>query len=80
MTRSCNHCDGLSRSRLLHRALADLSVAALAADATGRYIAVNQLAADMLGYDVQALETLSVWDLLPDGSARSGRPSSKPMR
>src|SRR5437764_486047 len=59
--------------RLLMAALNRLSVAALAADQTGRYVAVNRAAVTMIGYSVDQLESMSVWDLTPQVDAATGR-------
>jgi PAS domain-containing protein len=59
--------------KVLHLALNRLSTAALAADQDGRYVAVNNLAAELLGHNVQELERLHVWDVLPFESAAAGR-------
>ena len=60
---------GLAR---LRAELDRLSVAALAADNKGRYLAVNGVAAVLTGHTVGELETMSVWDLTPGPDADTG--------
>lgn len=48
------------------------SVALLIADDAGRYVAVNERAAELTGYDPVVLATLSVADLTPDPQASTG--------
>ena len=42
-----------------------LSIAALVADTNGTYVMANPAAARMLGYKVQELHGMCVWDLIP---------------
>lgn len=48
------------------------SVALLIADDAGRYVAVNERAAELTGYDQSILATLSVADLTPEPEASRG--------
>jgi PAS domain S-box-containing protein len=50
-----------------------LSVAALAADSRGAYVAVNAAAAALTGYSVAELQAMSVWDLTPSVNAAAGQ-------
>jgi PAS domain S-box-containing protein len=59
---------GLPHATLLHTLqehLDTLSCAALAADNTGRYVAVNVLATELTGYTREELMRMSVKDLTP---------------
>jgi PAS domain S-box-containing protein len=49
-----------------------LSVAALVADNTGRYLAVNRAASELTGFAGSELESMSVWDLTPSTDRASG--------
>ncbi len=50
-----------------------LTIAALAADDHGAYVAVNEAAASISGFSVRDLQTMSVWDLTPAADTRNGR-------
>jgi len=52
----------------LQRVIDTLSVAALAADTHGRYVAVNNAAAALTGYAASELTRLSVWQLTPNAN------------
>jgi len=46
-------------------------VAALAADDSGAYVAVNDAAAQLTGFDVSTLQRMSVWDMTPPVDERT---------
>ncbi len=49
------------------------AVALIIADDTGRYVAANDRAAELTGYDPQVLTTMSVADLTPDPQVSAGQ-------
>ena len=49
------------------------SIALIIADDAGKYVAVNDTAAELTGYEPSVLTTLSVADLTPDPQATVGR-------
>lgn len=59
-------------STTLRRRLDRLPVAALAADNRGRFVAVNQRAAELARLGVHELEAQSVWELTPEVDVRTG--------
>jgi PAS domain S-box-containing protein len=50
-----------------------LSVAALAANSHGAYVAVNRAAAALTGFSVDELQTMSVWHLTPSPDVETGK-------
>jgi PAS domain S-box-containing protein len=58
----------LVQASLLGEAIDPGPVAILVADETGRYIAANQFACDLLGYSREELLGMQVTDIAPDGA------------
>lgn len=59
----------LVQASLLGEAIDPGPVAILVADETGRYVAANQFACDLLGYSREELLRLNVTDIARDGAA-----------
>lgn len=68
-------CRGASATELLaaFRPGTRRSIALIIADDAGKYVAVNDTAAELTGYDASVLTTLSVADLTPDPQVSAGR-------
>jgi PAS domain S-box-containing protein len=69
----------LIQTSLLGEAIEHAPVAVFVADEHGRFVAVNQAACVLLGYDRGELLQLSVSDIAPDGSAEEGPSSERRM-
>ena len=69
----------LIQTSLLGEAIEHAPVAVFVADEQGRFVAVNQAACVLLGYDRGELLQLSVADIAPDGSAEEEQPSERRM-
>jgi len=69
----------LIQTSLLGEAIEHAPVAVFVADEQGRFVAVNQAACVLLGYDRGELLQLSVADIAPDGSAEDEQPSERRM-
>jgi PAS domain S-box-containing protein len=62
-----------SRAEALLKQAADMPVALLVANNSGRYVDVNDLATRLTGYSRAELLRMSVWDLTPTASIHAGR-------
>ena len=62
-----------SRAEALLAEAADMPVALLIANNSGRYIDVNEHATRLTGYSRVELQRMSVWDLTPTPAALAGR-------
>jgi PAS domain S-box-containing protein len=61
------------RLQALRDVIDTLYVAALVADTSGRYVAVNHAAATLTGYTASELTRLSVWQLTPNTNQHDAR-------